>query len=465
MSEDVVAAITTVDPATGEPLEQYPYAAPAELERALARAADAFARWRRTSVDDRSLALSRLGRALEQRREEAAALITREMGKTVREARAELDKCVWACDHYAEHGARYLASEQVATEWNASYVRFLPLGPVLAVMPWNYPFWQVLRFAAPTLMAGNAIVLKHAANVTGCALLLARIAEQAELPAGLVQAPVMHRDTVAPMIADPRIAAVTLTGSDVVGAKVAETCGRHLKPSVLELGGSDPFIVLEDADVTEAARTAVAARFQNCGQSCIAAKRFIVVEQVADEFERRFAQAAAALVVGDPFDAATDLGPMARADLRDELAEQVRRSVAAGGRVVVGGPGETGPAAFHPATLVADVRPGDPLLEEETFGPVAALARVPDENAAVALANASPFGLSSSIWTADVRRGEALGARLETGAVFVNAMTASDPRMPFGGVKRSGWGRELGMYGIREFTNVQAVTSGPRAAA
>ncbi len=391
--------------------------------------------------------------------------MTAEMGKTVAEARAEIDKCVWVMEHYAQQADEYLAPDSVETDWTASYIQYPPMGTLLAVMPWNYPFWQVCRAAAPALAAGNTVVLKHASNVTGCALALGEAVARSDVPDGLLEVLVAPSAAVPALIADPRIAAVTFTGSDAAGRAVAIECARNLKKSVLELGGSDAFIVLADADLEAAVSVGARPRFQNAGQSCIAAKRFLVAEQIADAFEEAFAAAADALELGDPRQA-VDLGPVARVDLRDELADQVRRGRNAGGRILVGGQADDGsPAAFYPPTVVSAVAPDSPLFTEETFGPVAAITRVSDTTEAVRLANLSPFGLSSSIWTEDVELGASLARQIEAGSVFVNAMSASDPRMPMGGAKRSGWGRELGWWGIHEFVNVQAVTVGPKVPA
>lgn len=448
--------VTSVDPATGAELARHLQHDEAALDAALTRAHDAQRAWRSASFERRAEVLLGIAAELRAEQERIAELITAEMGKTLREARAEVEKSAWVCEYYAAEGAGQLARETIDTGGaRETYVQFPPLGVVLAVMPWNYPVWQVMRAAAPALMAGNTVVLKHASNVTGSALLLAEVVGRVER--SLLETIVVPGRAVAAVIADDRIAAVTLTGSEAAGVSVAEACATALKPSVLELGGSDPFIVLGDADVEAAAQEAVKARFSNTGQSCVAAKRFIVVESIAEAFEEAFAAAAGALVMGAPRDA-VDLGPMARVDLRDELADQVARGVAAGGRVLTGGTVPDGPGAFYPPTVVGAVAPDSPLAREETFGPAAAVLRVPDEADAIALANASPYGLSSSLWTQDRERAKALAASIEAGAVFVNAMTASDPRMPFGGVKRSGWGRELGAFGIREFVNVQAIT-------
>ena len=435
-----MATTTTINPVSGERLATYPNTTGAEVDAALSRSATAQEEWRGAGFPARGRALLSLAESLRAHRQEAAALMTAEMGKPLTQAVAEVDKCAWVCEHYAEGGAAMLAAEEIPTEAAESYVQFPPLGLVLAVMPWNYPLWQVLRAVAPALMAGNGVVLKHASNVTGSALLLAELVRSCDLPESILEVLVVPGSEVDGLIADPRVAAVTLTGSELVGVNVAEACARALKPSVLELGGSDAFIVLEDADIEEAARVGVAARFQNTGQSCIAAKRFIIVADVAEEFEERFASAAAALRAGDP-SGDVDIGPMARADLRDELADQVAATVSSGGRLLTGGITPSGPGAFYPATVVADVCPGMPLFDQETFGPAAAIVRADDGEDAIRLANLSPYGLSSALWTRDLDRARSLAARIEAGAVFVNSMSASDPRMPFGGVKRSGWGR------------------------
>jgi len=391
------------------------------------------------------------------------------MGKPIAEAEAELDKCAWNCEFYAERAEGFLADEPVQTGAAASWVAYQPLGVVLAVMPWNYPFWQVLRFAAPALMAGDGALLKHSPNVPGCALAIEDLLGRAGFPAGLFRTLLVGDASVAEttgrLLADPRVAAATLTGSERAGAAVGTAAGRALKKCVLELGGSDPFLVLADADLELAAEAAARARFLNAGQSCIAAKRFIVEEPVADEFEQRFAAAAAALPVGDPLERTTRIGPLARADLLTALERQVEGSVAKGARVLLGGRRLAGPGWFHEPTVLADVTPGMPVFREETFGPVAAVVRAADEEAAVRLANDTPYGLGASLWTRDTDRAQRLGRRIQSGSLFVNALVASDPRLPFGGVKRSGHGRELAAVGIREFTNIRTFWVQPAGAA
>jgi acyl-CoA reductase-like NAD-dependent aldehyde dehydrogenase len=383
------------------------------------------------------------------------------MGKPIVEAEAEIEKCAWACDFYADNAQRFLADEAVKTHGTDSYVSFLPLGVVFALMPWNYPYWQVFRFAAAALMAGNTIVLKHASNVSMAALEIERLCRESGLPEGVFRTVLVPGAETARLIADPRIAAVTLTGSDGAGVAVGGASGRALKRSVLELGGSDAFIVLEDADLDAAAQTAVRARFQNTGQSCIAAKRFIVVEAVADAFEQKFVEAAAQLKVGDPLERETRIGPMPRADLRDDLHRQVQRSVEMGARVLLGGKPLAGKGYYYEPTILTHVTTDMPVFREETFGPVAAVIRARDTEHALQLANNSQFGLSCNLWTSDITRARKLARRIEAGGVFINGMTASDPRLPFGGIKRSGYGRELSSFGIREFVNIQTVWIGP----
>jgi succinate-semialdehyde dehydrogenase/glutarate-semialdehyde dehydrogenase len=447
----------SVNPATGAVLRDYPEHSAQEIAATLSRAETAFVSWRSVPFAERSVLMRRAGANLRERRDDHAALMTAEMGKTFAAAKAEAEKCALCCDFYAGHAEAFLAPEVVATDASRSLVRYDPLGPVLAVMPWNFPYWQVIRFAAPALMAGNVGLLKHASNVPGCALAIEAIFRDAGFPSGCFQTLMIGSRAVEGVIVHPVVKAVTLTGSEPAGMAVAAAAGRALKKSVLELGGSDPFIILEDADIQAAARTAAQARCINNGQSCIAAKRFIVVEAAAEAFEEAFLGAMNALRVGDPMDPSTDVGPMARVDLLEELHAQVERSVATGAVLRLGGKrlGEEG--AFYPPTVLTGVKPGMAAFDEETFGPVAAVIRAKDEQDAIALANRSPFGLGASLWTKDLRRGEALAAQIESGSVFINGMVKSDPRLPFGGVKRSGYGRELSAFGIREFVNIKTV--------
>jgi acyl-CoA reductase-like NAD-dependent aldehyde dehydrogenase len=454
------ATIESIDPANGEVVETYEIFSEGQIDAALDLSHSAFGDWRRAPWAKRAELMNGVARELRAMDDELATMVSREMGKPIKEAHAEVEKCAWGCEHYAEHGEGYLAPEPIETgDGRRIAVHKRPLGVVLAIMPWNYPLWQVMRAAAPIVSAGNCLLLKHASNVTGCALLLEKVFERAGAAPGVFKTIVVSGRKASELVGDRRIAGVTLTGSDAAGVAVGEAAGRAIKPVVLELGGSDPFIVLHDANLDKAVETAVTARFQNTGQSCIAAKRFIVVEAVAEEFEQRFAEAAKKLRRGAPLDPETQLGPMAREDLRDELAGIVRASEAAGAKILTGGeaPDEAG-AWYEPTVVSAKAGSDAPVLREETFGPVAAVARVADEAAAIALANESEFGLGSSLWTTDLDRAEKLAADIEAGMVFVNAMTASDPRIPFGGVKRSGIGRELGgEFGMRAFVNMQAV--------
>ena len=450
----------SINPATEEVVEVFEELTDAQLEKALEVTREAAGPWEESSFAFRRQVLEEAASLLRAQAEELGALITREMGKPAKEARGEVEKCAWVCEYYAEHGERFLAAEPVETDASRSYVRYAPLGPVLAVMPWNFPFWQVFRAAAPTLMAGNPVLLKHASNVPACAARIEGILAEAGLPVGAFQNLAIPGSRVQAVIDDPRVRAVTLTGSEAAGRKVAASAGAALKKSVLELGGSDPFIVLEDADLDEAARVAATARNINSGQSCIAAKRFIVVDQVADPFLERFRAWLGELQLGDPTHAETNIGPQARADLRDTLHRQVTESVKAGARLLMGGEIPAGKGFYYPVTLLDGVAEGMPVADEETFGPVAPVLRVADADAAVALANRSRYGLGGAVWSGDRERAEAIGQRLDVGAVFINGMVKSDPRLPFGGVKASGFGRELGSHGIREFTNIQTVWIG-----
>jgi succinate-semialdehyde dehydrogenase / glutarate-semialdehyde dehydrogenase len=449
--------IQSINPATGEVLETFPTSSPQDIERSVATAHAAFLEWRDVGFATRAESMRKAAALLRGRKDEYARTMALEMGKPVTQGEAEVDKCAWTCEFYAEHAETMLAPQPRATDASKSYVRFDPLGPVLAIMPWNFPFWQVFRFAAPALMAGNAAILKHASNVPRCALQIEEVFRTVGVPRGLFATVLVGSKAVGPLIADPRVVAVTLTGSDHAGTQVATQAGRELKKTVLELGGSDPFIVLADADVATAARTAADARLVNSGQSCIAAKRFIVVESVADRFVAAFADELRARRMGDPLDRVTQVGPQARVDLRDALHRQVEESIRRGARRVLGGEIPPGPGAFYPPTLLTAVDRGMPAFDEETFGPVAAVIRAKDDADAVRQANDSVFGLGASLWTQDRAKAERLAARIEAGAIFVNGLVKSDPRLPFGGIKRSGYGRELSEYGIREFVNIKSV--------
>ncbi|HLJ32586.1 MAG TPA: NAD-dependent succinate-semialdehyde dehydrogenase [Ktedonobacteraceae bacterium] len=454
-------SIQTIQPATGEVLETFEPYSKAQINEILDEARNAFTRWRETTFAERSAAMHSVAAHLREHKAELAAIATQEMGKPIVESEAEVEKCAWNCDFYADNAEKFLSDEHIKSSATDSYVSFQPLGVILALMPWNFPYWQVFRFAAPALMAGNTAVLKHASNVSRCALQIERIFHESALPHGAFRTVLVPGAETGSLIADRRIAAVTLTGSDAAGEAVASASGHALKKNVLELGGSDAFIVLEDADLDAAAQMAVRARYQNTGQSCIAAKRFIVVEAVADAFERKFVEAAAKLHVGDPFDRQTQIGPMARGDLRDALEKQVAASVQMGAHVLLGGKSLDGNGYFYAPTILTNVNPDMPVFNEETFGPVAAVIRARDADHAVELANDSDFGLGGNLWTGNIERGRALARRIESGGVFINGMTASDPRLPFGGIKRSGYGRELSSFGIREFVNIQTVWIGP----
>ena len=463
-----MGTLTSTSPTTGDVVGNWPTHTSEQLEQAVRDAHAAFTTWRTSGWPQRTALLEAVADQLTARREQLAALMTDEMGKPVTEALAEIDKCAWTARFYAEKAPEFLADRQVETPAARSWVSHEPVGVVLAVMPWNFPFWQVVRFAAPALAAGNAALLKHAPSVTGCALAAEQVfraaADQVGAPEELFTTLLVDEAQVAEvtgrLIEDPRVAAVTLTGSERAGAAVAAAAARVIKKSVLELGGSDPFVVLADADVALAARAAVRSRFLNSGQSCLAAKRFVVDEQVADEFTARFAEEVAALRVGDPHDPATQIGPLAREDQVTAVQRQVQESVAAGATVVAGGSRVEGPGAFFAPTVLADVTPEMAVFREETFGPVAAVIRAADDAEAARLADDSAFGLGASVWSADVDRALAVGRQITSGALFVNAVVASDARLPFGGTRRSGYGRELSEEGIREFTNIRAVWIG-----
>jgi succinate-semialdehyde dehydrogenase/glutarate-semialdehyde dehydrogenase len=453
--------LRSIDPATGRELASFPEADQAAVDAALARAWEARHGWRDAGVALRASLLRSVAGVLRADKSRFAALLTSEMGKPIVEAEAEVEKCAWTASWFAENAERLLADEPVDSTGAESYVRFQPLGVILAVMPWNFPFWQAFRAGLPALAAGNVMLLKHSSNVPQSALAIEEVFREAGVPEGVFQTLLIGSAAVERIIADRRVAGVTLTGSDKAGALVAEAAGRELKKTVLELGGSDPFIVLADADLNNAAAVACRARNQNNGQSCIAAKRFIVEDSVADDFEQRFVSAVAALKVGNPMDRANQVGPLAREDLVEDLERQVNESVRLGAKTLVGGKRIQGAGYYFEPTVLGGVRDGMPVYHEETFGPVAALIRVKDAEDAVRVANDTDFGLGSNIWTRDVDRAKKLAERVEAGLVFINGMVASDARLPFGGVKRSGYGRELSEYGIKEFTNVQTVWVGP----
>ena len=450
--------MNSIDPNTGRTLESFEPLGDDALEARLARAASAFADWRRTPLDERTRILARTADVLERGKQEYARTMTREMGKPLVAAVSEVEKCVWVCRYYADEASGFLAPREVETSAARSFIAFQPIGPVLAVMPWNFPFWQVFRFAVPALAAGNVGLLKHASSVPRCALLIEEIFREAGLPDGVFQTLLIESAGVRRVIDDPRVAAVTLTGSEGAGRAVGEAAGANLKKSVLELGGSDPFIVMPSADLEAAVTTAVKARVINNGQSCIAAKRFIVHERIMDRFRHRFVETMRALRVGDPMDDATDVGPLATESIRDDLHAQVRMTVDAGAGLLLGGHPLDRPGWFYAPTVLDSIPDESPAACDELFGPVASLFTARDIDHAIELANATTFGLGASVWTNDRLERDRFIAEIDAGLVFVNAMVASDPRLPFGGVKASGYGRELAEFGIREFVNIKSVS-------
>jgi len=456
-SEGTAIAIQSVNPATGRTLRTFEPLADSQIEEKLARAAATFRQYRRTTFAERARMMVAAAEIVESEKARLASIMTSEMGKPLKAAADEAAKCAWGCRYYAENAERFLQTESVATEAGSNYVHYQPIGAVLAVMPWNFPFWQVFRFATPALMAGNVGLLKHASNVPECALAIEEIFRRAGFPEGAFQTLLITSGQVPRVIDDPRVMAVTLTGSEPAGSQVAAQAGKRIKKTVLELGGSDPFIVMASADLDRAVATAIKARVINNGQSCIAAKRFIVADSIAAEFERRFVAGMEALKVGDPMDDTTDVGPLATAQILEDLDEQVRKSVAAGARVLTGGKRLEGPGNFYAPTALSEIPESAPAYREEMFGPVASLFRARDMDTAIALGNTTPFGLGASVWTNDEAERARFIDEIEAGLVFVNGMVASDPRLPFGGVKRSGYGRELGVYGIREFVNIKTV--------
>lgn len=451
-------AIATINPATGETLKTFEALSETQIAEKLQLAQTTFEQYRHLPIAQRQEWMNAAAEILERDKEKLGFLMTLEMGKTLKSAIAEIEKCASVCRFYAEHAAQFLADVTVKTDASLSFVRYQPLGPVLAVMPWNFPFWQVFRFAAPALMAGNVGLLKHASNVPQCALAIEDIIKQAGFPAGVFQTLLIGSEKVADLIADDRVKAATLTGSEAAGASLAAAAGKHIKKTVLELGGSDPFIVLESADLTLAATTAVTARMLNSGQSCIAAKRFIVAEAIADRFEKQLIEKFAALKIGDPMLPDTDVGPLATPGILKDLDDRVQESVKLGAKVLTGGqPLSDRAGSFYPPTILTDIPANSPAQTEEFFGPVALLFRVADLDAAIKLANSTSFGLGASAWTTNEAERDRLISELEAGAVFINGLVKSDPRMPFGGIKRSGYGRELSIQGIHEFVNVKTV--------
>jgi len=450
----------SINPANGQIIKTYNEHTPQQCDQIIEGVYDAWNDWKNTTFEHRAELMLKAAEILEAKKHEFGLLITREMGKIIGEAVAEVEKSAWVCRYYAENAATILKDEIIESDAHRSFVTFEPLGPVLAIMPWNFPFWQVFRFAAPALMAGNAGVLKHASNVPGCALAIEDVFIEAGFPENLFRTLLISSKEVEHIIKNNRIMAATLTGSEYAGSKVAETCGKYLKKTVLELGGSDPYIVLADADIDKCAKTAVMARMINAGQSCIAAKRFIVVEDIHDLFLEKVSILIEKLKAGNPELADTNIGPLARPDLLEDLDEQVKKSVAAGAKLEIGGKRIPGEGYYYEPTLVSGVTSEMTLFKEETFGPVLAVIKARNEVEAIHLANDSPYGLGGSLWTRDIEKGIRLARQIQSGAVFVNGMTKSDPRLPFGGIKRSGYGRELSHYGIKEFVNIKTIWVG-----
>jgi acyl-CoA reductase-like NAD-dependent aldehyde dehydrogenase len=451
------SGFATVNPSTGAEIETFSFFTPAQTEAIIARADKSFQSFRKLSVHKRAELFSSLASALRKNKAGLGKVITTEMGKILSEAEAEVEKCAHEADWYAEHGPKIMADEPAPTGAVDAYVSYLPLGAILAIMPWNFPIWQLTRMAIPTMLAGNVVLVKHSPNTQRSSLEFERVALEAGFPEGVFQNLILKRDDIVNVINDARVQGASVTGSVRAGSAVASEAGKVIKKTVMELGGSDAFIVCEDADIRKAVAAGIRGRFHNAGQVCLAAKRFILVGKIADEFERSFVDAAKLLRVGDPFDSSMDLGPMARADLRDSLHKQVEGSIAMGARLLCGGKPVEGAGAFYPPTVLSGVTEGMPAFDDETFGPVAAITRVPDVDAGVRTANASQFGLSGNLWTRNVELARKVARDLYTGGVFINGVTASDPRVPVGGVKNSGYGRELSHFGAHAFVNAQTV--------
>ncbi|WP_375561611.1 NAD-dependent succinate-semialdehyde dehydrogenase [Bernardetia sp. OM2101] len=446
--------VQTINPTTNEILKTYTLLSETEITDKIQQAEEAFQDWKKTSFAERSEVFRKLGLLLKEKEQELATLMTKEMGKPITQAKSEVEKCAWLCDFYAEKAEEFLAPVTKKSDGSEAYVRYDPLGVILAVMPWNFPFWQVFRFAVPSLMAGNTGVLKHSSNSFGCGEAMESLFLEAGFPKNVFQNLVISGSQVKQVLENEHIKAATLTGSEAAGSSVAEIAGKNIKKTVLELGGSDPFIVLADADIKTAAKTAVKARTQNSGQSCIAAKRFIIVKEVYDEFVKEFKNEMATLKMGNPMDENTDVGCQAREDLAKELEEQVNKSVEKGAKVILGGNRNK---AFYEPTILVDVKEGMPAFDDELFGPIASVIKAKNENHAIELANDSEFGLGSSLWTTNLEKAQELASQIESGSVFINGMVKSDPRLPFGGIKKSGYGRELAINGIHEFVNIKTV--------
>lgn len=450
-------AIQTINPATGNLIKSFAELSSEEINETINDVQNEFLSWREIQFSERSKFMFNAAKLLRENKNRYAGIMTLEMGKPISQAIAEAEKCAWVCEYYAENAKSILADEVIKTDASESYVQFDPLGIVLAVMPWNFPFWQVFRFAAPALMAGNVGILKHASNVPQTALIIEEIFREAGFPKNVFRTLLIGPKLVDEVIKNPKVKAATLTGSEYAGSKVAEMSGKMLKKTVMELGGSDPYIIFADADIDDAVNTAVTARLLNNGQSCIAAKRFIVVEDIADEFEKKFVEKMRAVKVGDPMEEETELGPLAREDLLIELNTQVEQSVKAGAEILTGGKRLDREGYFYPATILSNVKKGMPAYEQEMFGPVAAIIKAKNEEEAIKIANDSEFGLGASLWTSDIEKAKYLSHDIESGSVFINGLVKSDPRLPFGGIKKSGYGRELSHYGIKEFVNIKTV--------